>query len=1250
MAITTQQKTDAYQFFAIAFGAVPGVAYLNQLDEAYTAGLTTKQIVNIYTKKSQFTDLYPNFISNEQFAISLIANVLGSSVSPAAKAEAQADITASLNGGMSRGDVIFQIFTNLAAKPFTDPLWGSTAKLLANQVAVARYVTEIKLVNTLDAAELRAFLDNVTSSSDVSTPAMIETVIAGSGGTGGNNIQNFTLTTGQDIVNGTAGNDVIRGVAGQAINSQDQTTLNSSDVLNGGGGNEDTLALLLNGNYGGGATISNIETLQIATNSAAVAFDFNVNQGNFEVTGVNTIVYDQITTGETLTVNNLTPSSTAKTTPELKWANELNSAAGTIGVNYRQESTNGAADVQKVTLQNVNAMLGGAAQLNIGAGIETITIKSSGSMNTLNNSGNVDAGAGSNGAAADIISSGSLTKVILEGDMALGKTGGVIAVSGLTDRAVGSDNGSAAVATSSNLLSVGSRVTEVDASAMTAAANVRFVAKTNGTGTDVTFKGGSANDYVEFELGKVTATGGAGNDTFAFVNTGANATFAESDTIGGGVGSDTIQFGLNGAGTFNISETELRNKTSIETLDMRGAVNNLTLSSDFVNASDTVGTVTVRTDKIVQSTSDTSNTVANGGPENAATSTVDLTKLSSSQGVTFIGGSGSDRIILNDSAFNAQQVLDGGSAPAGTTVGAGRFDTLTVTTSGGNVVLDAADLSNVKNFEGLVLTKNSASATYNVTLTRSFMNANTQAVNDVLTTINDTNFQVGTSAAANNSALSAGDTVTIDVRDLLNATDAGRATGFTVRTFDITSLENAGVTVNFAGNTGVLTTAQVRAAGVLVANGADAALNDVVVASAANPNALGALFFQGTVADESVSLAANGNSVDMGAGNDNVNTGAALAPTGNLNGGAGFDTLNAAPGVNLSGATITSFETLNVNGAVSLTAAQYAAFTTVNAPGGADTVTLTTAGNIVATAAVERYNLSDAGNGITLNGNTTQRVDGGTDNDTVVVNGSNIANKTITLGLGADTLTISSLIVTATDAFRLTAASATGANVTGVETVNLQTGIISGTGVLTMFDGAGAVVNLTGTAGDNSATDALKLGTGGQTVNVAGDDGFSFFGNTGQDTFNLSGLNAGASSSTINQTAVAVNFGAAAATSVKSLVTSIDTIVGFRAGIDKIDSVFAGGANQLTTINVAVSTSLADLAGTLGNSVNQAIALAAANWNAAGDALLVNVATGTAAGTYFVQNAAADATFDAGAELVLKLVGTTGVFTQADVI
>lgn len=80
---------------------------------------------------------------------------------------------------------------------------------------------------------------------------------------------------------------------------------------------------------------------------------------------------------------------------------------------------------------------------------------------------------------------------------------------------------------------------------------MRFTARVDGAEVGVTYKGGTANDYIEFQQGNISATGGAGNDTFAFVNTQNNSTFTTADSIVGGAGTDTIQMGVNGVGTYN---------------------------------------------------------------------------------------------------------------------------------------------------------------------------------------------------------------------------------------------------------------------------------------------------------------------------------------------------------------------------------------------------------------------------------------------------------------------------------------------------------------------------------------------------------------------------------------------------------------------------------------------------------------------------------------------------------------------------
>lgn len=277
MALTITQQNDAYNFFIVAFGAAPGTTYMDQLNDAYASGMTTKQIVNVYTTKAQFTSIYPNFLSNSAFATSLVNNVVKTSATDAAKAEAVIDIQAALNSGMTRGDVITQVFTNLINMSKTDAKWGSTATLLANEVAVAQYYTETLLGNSTDITALRAVVASVTATTDVSSPAAIAAQFPVAAGT-------FTLTKGLDNIVGTAGNDTI--IASVDSANAELQTMSPIDSVNGGAGT-DTLKIvaataLASANL---ANISNVEIIE-ASGAVAVTLDTSAIAG---VTNLNVV-------------------------------------------------------------------------------------------------------------------------------------------------------------------------------------------------------------------------------------------------------------------------------------------------------------------------------------------------------------------------------------------------------------------------------------------------------------------------------------------------------------------------------------------------------------------------------------------------------------------------------------------------------------------------------------------------------------------------------------------------------------------------------------------------------------------------------------------------------------------------------------------------------------------------------------------------------------------------------------------------
>jgi hypothetical protein len=167
-----------YQFFITAFNAAPGVIYMDQLAAAYGAGMSVKQIVDIFTTKSQFTDVYPTSMSNAQLAQALVYNIVKTSASEATKQQAVKDITDAMTiAKWTVGQVIYQVFGNLTNYAYSDPTWGNTAKQFANEIAVAKTYTDTLSQSTTDLATLKSVIAPVSHLTDVSTQELQITLI-----------------------------------------------------------------------------------------------------------------------------------------------------------------------------------------------------------------------------------------------------------------------------------------------------------------------------------------------------------------------------------------------------------------------------------------------------------------------------------------------------------------------------------------------------------------------------------------------------------------------------------------------------------------------------------------------------------------------------------------------------------------------------------------------------------------------------------------------------------------------------------------------------------------------------------------------------------------------------------------------------------------------------------------------------------------------------------------------------------------
>lgn len=222
MAVDDIQRNDAYRFFSIAFGAAPGATYYDQLLNAYDAGMTTRSVVNVFTTKSQFTNIYATSLTHKEFANLIIENVVGDSATTAAKTEAKLDVEQALNANWTRGDIVYQLFSNLAAKSADDAKWAGTAKLMSNRVEVAKFVSEYRPMVTTDLTLLQNVIKNVTKDTDVSSVDALKTVVT----TAGVNLGGLKpQTSSADTYKGTDGNDAVDGGSG-------------NDTLDGGLGND----------------------------------------------------------------------------------------------------------------------------------------------------------------------------------------------------------------------------------------------------------------------------------------------------------------------------------------------------------------------------------------------------------------------------------------------------------------------------------------------------------------------------------------------------------------------------------------------------------------------------------------------------------------------------------------------------------------------------------------------------------------------------------------------------------------------------------------------------------------------------------------------------------------------------------------------------------------------------------------------------------------------------------------------------
>lgn len=596
MAMTPEQKNDAYKFFIVAFGAAPGVEYMNQLDDAYGAGMTSKQIVNVYSTKPQFEAKYPKFLTNEQFADRLIENVVGASATDAAKTAAKADVEAALNAGWSRGDVVYQIFQNLSNKADDDAEWGGTAQMLKNKVEVAEYITETLDINTTDLGVLGSLIANVTQD-----PASVDAAKEAAGGTAG---EGYALTSGTDVATSnmfTAGQVYTPG-GDDRINS-----LQNDDVLTGTGINPTLNATLGNPGDNGNAvitpTLRGIETINARYDATGVDMTLDLQ----DATGVKAVNITRIADGRNATVQNI-----ASAVDHLSIANS-NAPTGNVNFTFLSSAVSGTDDSTELKLSNVNVASVRVEErgANPANGFETINLVSTGATNKL----------------------GTLTAEDLQTLTVAGDQDLTLGVEGV----VTGTQGREAARFGTAFANVAGSLETVDASAFEGDLTIALGAEinagkdgTSGVPVQFTFKGGKGDDTVVLNSATV---GGAANNT---------------DRLDGGEGENTLVVtGTTTIAAAGTAAAPVANVTNFQNLAVLSGHNN-----GF--AGETVNINAAAFDKLeniyIRNEGQTFNNGTSRWESAAETMTVNLTNLTSAQAnaITLAHGTTGNSTIANN--------------------------------------------------------------------------------------------------------------------------------------------------------------------------------------------------------------------------------------------------------------------------------------------------------------------------------------------------------------------------------------------------------------------------------------------------------------------------------------------------------------------------------------------------------------------------------------------------------------------------
>lgn len=702
MAISIEAREDLVTLVVGMFDAAPGAAVLTDLTVAYEAGIAAggssasvlNNIAISLASSSFYKEIYPEFLTNSEFAVKLVNNLAGDTLDATTKADASALLLAQLNAmdtstaaskAAARAAVTMTAIAAIESASAEDETFGDLKKQFTNKVEVASFYSvdqQQNIIGLTDAQDVIKNVDETDASVDTAKNDITQ---------GGNAGDDFDLTVGVNNFVGTNDNDTFEALSVNSSTGAGATTFNAFDNIDGGDG-EDTFDIYTvsdgagpntdyNEAFPNNATVKNVEIVNIYNSDDAVASFANA----AKYTGVEQLwqIGDNAAA-----VTNLGAATTA---------GFRNSAAGTA-FDVTPTASAASASVAFDGASNV----GDTSSLTVNAGTALNTVNISGSLATgsADLDTTINAGAAQTtltlNSAIDVdLTIGSAATVNLD---ASGSKGSIEYSGGATTRSIKTGSAADVIATSTATSAT------VSSSVEAGAGKDSITINNSGSGT-TTVDAGEGNDTITITAvgsGKTTVSAGAGDDTVTVA--GGVDSIKTTDAYDGGEGTDVLSV----AGkTFDAEDYIILTDvvTGFESLKVTGG------TAAVINAANLTGYTTFDVNTTAAST---------------------LTKVASSQAVT-ISNTGGATVSAN-----------GYVAPATGNVGtlAGTLNISSTVNGNATVVANAetvnltvapATSNNDGNDDTLTTTLDGDAKTANVTLTaKTDTNGSTTTTDDVL--------------------------------------------------------------------------------------------------------------------------------------------------------------------------------------------------------------------------------------------------------------------------------------------------------------------------------------------------------------------------------------------------------------------------------------------------------------------------------------------------------------------------------------